>query len=225
MIFKDRLQAGQVLGEKIANDNPGLVGNPRVVVLGIPRGGVVVASEISKQLSVPLDVVIVRKLGVPYSPEFAFGAVDLDGRAVINESTVLQLGLTSNQIEEVKEKELSEARRREEKFRRGRWRLNLRGRTVILVDDGIATGATAEAATDYVLSRNPSKVILAAPVMAADTAASLKSKFKNQNAKFSLVYLEAPKDFAAVGQFYEGFPQVTDEEVVGILSSKLNPSG
>jgi len=215
MAFKARAGAGGLLAQKIFSAHPEFVGNKNVVVLGIPRGGVVVAASVSKALRVPLDVLVVRKLGVPHHPEFAFGAVDLDGNAVINGDTVWQLGLTDSQIESVKEKEFVEAKRREESFRKGKGILEISGKVAIIVDDGVATGATSEAAVRYVMSKDPKKVILATPVIAADTLNELNSKFEI----LEVIYLEAPKIFAAVGQFYENFPQVTDGEVTDLLGS------
>lgn len=220
------------MGEKISGDNLDLIDNPKVIVMGIPRGGVIVATEVSRALKVPLDVVITRKLGVPGHKELAFGALSIDGGTVINEELVRRLGLSDAEIELVKKRELAEARRREEVFRRGKGPLKLKDKIVLIVDDGMATGATAEAAVNYVLSKNPSKVILAAPVVAADTFREINSKFEYLNPKqiqnskeqiskrpFELIGLDVPEDFGAVGQFYESFPQVSDREVLECLGS------
>ena len=236
MIFKDRVEAGEQLAKKLASIHPDFIGNKNVVVLGIVRGGVAVAWAVAGHLNAPLDVVVVRKLGVPYHPEFAFGAIDPSGGVVINHGTVSSLGLGHKEMEEVKKKELAEARRRVREFRGGRGPIDLKGRIVIVVDDGIATGATAEAAVRCILSKDPIKVVLAVPVIAADTLRELNSKFENtkedpsppqaddderktdQDESVEIICLDAPKFFAAVGQFYINFPQVNDEEVKKLLS-------
>lgn len=211
MIFKDRLQAGRMLGERIAYDKPDSVGNPKVIVLGIPRGGVVVAAEVSKVLECPLDVVVVRKLGVPGHEEFGFGAVDLDGQAVFDESTIRRLGLTSAIVEKVRQKELAEAGRREAVFRAGKNPLDLKSQIAVLVDDGLATGVTTQAAVNYTRRHRPSEIVLAVPVAALDTVAKLKPLVDD------LIVLATPENFMAVGQFYEDFSQVSDAEVIKFL--------
>lgn len=221
MVFRDRIDAGEQLARILSTRHPEFINNPHVVVLGIPRGGVVVAAQVSKALRVPLDAAVVRKLGVPYHPEFAFGAIDAAGGAVINTATVSSLGLEREDIEGVKEKELAEAQRREKEFRGGREPLELTGKTAIVVDDGVATGATVEAAIKYVLSKGASEVVLATPVIAADTLENLRNAFhellSRNDTNFEIVCLDAPEFFAAVGQFYVDFPQTSDEEVKALL--------
>lgn len=211
MIFKDRSDAGRILAQKLSKD----VSIPRshdlAVVLGIPRGGLVTAKEVAALLNLPLDVVVVRKLGVPGDEELAFGAVDLDGNVVFNESALESLSLRSDEINKIKFKELNEAKRRQELFRKGKGDLNIAGRTVIVVDDGIATGETVEAAINYVKSRSPSRIILAAPVCAPETVERLKPLVDG------LFILKSPAYFMAVGQFYENFPQVLDNQVISLL--------
>lgn len=213
MTFLNRTEAGGVLAEKLKVVLSTLsVEAKNVVVLGIPRGGVVVAAVVAKVLKTSLDVVVVRKLGVPGHPEFAFGAVDVEGRFVIDEETVSRLGLSTKMMGEVRQREYGEARRREAVFRRGREPLSLMGKTAILVDDGIATGATTESAIRYVKSLNPAKVILAVPVSPPDTVDKLRPLVDE------MVVLFTPANFMAVGQFYRDFPQTSDEEVVDLLS-------
>lgn len=209
MIFLDRVSAGKILAERLLKLS--LSARPPVV-LGIPRGGAVVAFEVAKALGVPLDVVVVRKLGVPLHKELAFGAIDLEGKTVLDRSLIRQLGIGPAEIETVREKEWAEARRREEIFRgKPRRPLDLKGKLAIIVDDGIATGETAEAAVNFVRSKGAETVILAAPVGSPETAARLRSIVE------AMVILETPPDFLAVGQFYENFPQTSDEEVINLL--------
>lgn len=210
MIFRDRGEAGRLLAGKLSEV---LTEPSNLVVLGIPRGGVVVAAEVSKLLKAPLEVVVVRKLGVPGHEEFAFGAIDVDGQMVIDQPLVTQLGLSPEMVEAVRKRELAEALRREALFREGRPRFKLNGKTAVIVDDGLATGATAEAAINYVRGKGPARLILATPVAAGDTVSRLKGLVDG------LVVLDVPDDFMAVGQFYHEFPQVSDEEVGRILSS------
>lgn len=219
-MFLNRQEAGQVLARKISEKYSRLIGNPQVIVLGIARGGVAVAAEVARILKSSLDVLVVRKLGVPGHEELAFGAVSLDGRMVLDNQTVSLLGLSETTIEAVRKRELLEAERREKKFRFGRGQLPVEGRVVILVDDGIATGATSEAALNYLRTRKTGKVILATPVITARTSHELKSKFQRLGAGFSIVSLQTPENFAAVGQFYRNFSQTSDEEVLELLAER-----
>lgn len=210
-MFLNRQEAGQVLAQKIKENDPHLVKNSQVIVLGVARGGVVVAAEVSKVLKCPLDVVIVRKLGVSGHAEFGFGAVDLDGRMVLDEGTVKSLGLTTGTIESVRQKEFREAQRRGELYWNGRGQLNLKNKIVILVDDGLATGLTTQAAVNYVRHHQPQKIILAVPVAPVETVDKIRPLVDE------LIVLETPANFLAVGQFYQNFPQTNDEEVLRLF--------
>lgn len=208
VVFEDRREAGKLLAGKLEKYK-----DKDVVVLGIPRGGVPVAAEVAKALKAPLDVVVARKLGAPGNPELAIGAIDSQGNTFLHEELVARLGVDKAYLERVKREEREEAKRREEAFRGEKLPLSLEDKTVIVVDDGIATGATTLAAVRSVRARNPKKVVLAVPVASSDSAGMLKA------AVDQLVVLSVPYFFAAVGQFYRKFEQASDEEVKKILES------
>ncbi len=191
-IFKDRQSAGKILANRLKNTKAELV-------LGIPRGGVVVAKEVAEAINLPLDVVITRKIGAPNQPELALGAVDPDGEVVGVENLKLKI-----------DDEMQEIKRREELYRQGRGRLEVQDRIVILVDDGMATGATTLAAVRY-LKRHGAKVILAVPVAPQEAVDKIRSEVDEA------IFLEIPEYFQAVGQFYQSFDPVSDEEVVQYL--------
>lgn len=182
-----------------------------VVVLGLPRGGVPVAAEVASALAAPLDVCVVRKIGVPSQPELAMGAIAEGGIQVLHHDLIRQLDLLPGEVEAVSARELAEVDRRVAMFRDGRPRQRLQGRTVILVDDGLATGATMEAAIGSVRSQAPAHVLVAVPVGASDTCRRLKT-FADE-----VVCLETPEPFLAVGQWYQDFAQTTDDEVRDLL--------
>lgn len=182
-----------------------------VVVLGLPRGGVPVAAEVASALAAPLDVCVVRKIGVPSQPELAMGAIAEGGAQVRHEDLIRQLDLLPGEFEAVAARELAELDRRVLMFRAGRPPKPLRDRIVILIDDGLATGATMEAAIASVRSRAPARVIVAVPVGASDTCRRLKT-FADE-----VVCLETPEPFLAVGQWYQDFAQTTDDEVRDLL--------
>ena len=206
MLFSDRGEAGRRLAEKL----PGLRGQD-VVVVGLPRGGVPVAAEVANALAADLDVIVVRKLGVPYQRELAFGAVGEDGVMVFNRDVVELAGLTEQQIAEVVTRERAEVARRAERLRGRPARVPLAGRTVVVVDDGIATGATARAACQVARAHGAERVVLAVPVGPPDIEIRLGSDADE------LVCLHTPPEFFAVGQFYRHFPQLSDEAVVALL--------
>jgi len=210
--YQDRSDAGQILARAVAAKiTPG----ESVVVLGLPRGGVPVAAAVAKALNATLDVIVARKLGVPFNPEYAFGAIASGGARYLNQSVVHGLALTEDQIAAVSAAETAELQRREQRYRGERPFPNLAGKTVILVDDGIATGATLRAAMLAVREMQPARLIVAAPVAPADTAAEIASKVDE------FVCPIIADDFQAVGQFYRDFGQVEDAEVVDAL--KLAP--
>jgi putative phosphoribosyl transferase len=205
--FVDRADAGRRLGQRLA----GLRGQD-VVVLGLPRGGVPVAFEVAKALDAPLDVIVVRKLGVPFQPEVAMGAIG-EGNARVLDARVISLaGVTEADLRNVERKERALLESRVARYRQGRPRTDLHGRTVIIVDDGIATGSTARVACQVARQLGAARVLLVVPVAPARTAAS----FKEADA---LVWLAAPRDFQSVGYYYHDFSPTEDEEVVRLLDT------
>ncbi|TAH51778.1 MAG: phosphoribosyltransferase [Chloroflexota bacterium] len=206
--FTDRRDAGKRLAAKLTHYK----NNPSANVLGIPRGGVVVAQEIARALDVPLDVFITRKLGAPMNAELAIGAVASDGAVLLDQQLIQQLHISPKFIEHERAKQMREMQRRLEMYRRGKPPLGLQNKIVILVDDGIATGATVFAALRALKNQNPTRVILAVPVAPRQVLPQLRA------ACDELELLDAPEPFVAVGYFYQDFEQVADEEVVRILS-------
>lgn len=211
--FQDRIKAGRQLAAALA----GYTDRPDVVVLALPRGGVPVAFEVAKALRVPLDVFLVRKLGVPAHQELAMGAIGSGGSMVLNHSVVSALGVSAEVIDEVVERELRELERREHLYRGQNPAVAIGGRTLILVDDGIATGATMRAAI-RTLRDSAGRLVVAVPTAAARTADELRPEVD------ALVSLIEPVDFYAVGQWYEDFSQTTDEEVTELLARARRPS-
>lgn len=190
-----------------------------VVVLALPRGGVPVAAEVARALGAPLDVIVVRKVGAPWQPELAMGAVGEDGGRVVNEEVVRGARVTEEQWQRVEEKERVELERRLRRFRGGRPRVPLQGRTAIVVDDGIATGSTAKAACHVARALGASRVVLAVPVAPRQTVDEL------HGVADEVVVIAAPEHFLAVGQWYADFSQTTDDEVVALLvRATVNPS-
>src|SRR6266404_9226731 len=207
--FLNRTEAGRLLAEKLekyANRND-------AVVLGLPRGGVPVAYEVAKHLRTPLDVFIVRKLGVPGFEELAAGAIASGGVRVLNQDVVRAIPHAEEAIEAVTAKETAELERREHIYREGRPPPELRGRIVILVDDALATGATMRAAVKALRQGGAAKIVVAVPVGPPDTCRELEQQADET------VCLSTPAFFQAVGQYYEDFSQTTDEDVRELLSS------
>ena len=205
MIFSDRREAGRKLGE-------GLGERPGTLVLGIPRGGVIVAAEVAPVTGGTLDVVVPRKLGAPVNPELGIGAVAADGTTVLDERLVSTLRVTEEYIAAEVARQLEEIARRLEIYRAGRLPLDVAGRDVIVVDDGIATGGTAEVALRSLKARGARSVVLAVPVAPRESVERL-GKIADE-----VVVLATPEPFAAVGQWYASFPQVSDAEVLEALS-------
>ncbi len=203
----DRSEAGRLLAEQLS----ALRDKRDIVVLGLPRGGVPVACGIATALRLPLDVFLVRKLGVPGYEELAMGAVASGGVEIVNSDVVEELQLSPKDVERVVTKEMSELRRREVVFRGVRPALNLFGRAVILVDDGMATGSTMRAAIEGVKRLGAARIIVAAGVAALSTYMILRAEVDD------VVCLLTPRDFRAVGIFYEDFPQLSDEDVCRFL--------
>jgi putative phosphoribosyl transferase len=204
--FEDRRDAGRRLAGKLLRFE-----DERTVIFALPRGGVPVGYEISRALGAPLDVFVSRKLGAPDQPEFGIGAVAAGGVRVLNLDVVRRLGIPDDYVEQITAQELAEVGRRLRYFRGERPEPEVEGRTVILVDDGLATGVTARAAVQALRLRKPSRLVLAAPVCAAQTAHLFKT------AVDELVCLESPSDLGAIGFWYRNFEQTSDEEVVELL--------
>jgi putative phosphoribosyl transferase len=207
MPFRDRIHAGQLLAQRLMQ----YANRDDVLVLAVPRGGVPVGFEVAQALHAPLEVFVLRKLGVPWQEELAFGAVASGGVRVVEQETIDALGLTSEEIEAVVEREQSELRRRERAYRDDRPAPHVQGKTVLLVDDGIATGSSMLAAIAALRQLKPAKIVVAVPVAAASTTKRLR-KIADE-----FVAVEAPATFYAVGQFYADFQPTSDEEVVNLL--------
>lgn len=205
-MFADRREAGRALAQALIHH-----AGTDAVVLGLPRGGVPVAAEVARVLGGTLDVWVVRKLGVPYQPELGMGAISEGPAVVLDRSIVGALGIRRGALFEVARREMIEVRRRVERFRGGRPAPELAGRTVILVDDGIATGGTMRAAIRAVRKRRPAHLVVAAPVASPDIVASLHPEVDE------IVCLYQPPMLYAIGLWYEDFRQVPDEEVARIL--------
>jgi putative phosphoribosyl transferase len=206
--FRDRAEAGRLLGAELASRKL-----PRdVIVLALPRGGVPVGFEVARALAAPLDVVVVRKLGVPWQPELAMGAIASGGIRFLDEKLIRQVGISQAALEAIAAREAQEVRRREQLYRGDRPALDLRNRTVILVDDGLATGSTMLAAVKCVTSLEPSAVIVGAPVASKTACAHLRER------AHECVCLATPHPFLAVGEWYTDFGQTSDAEVRNLLA-------
>ena len=204
MMFKNR----QAAGEKLIPQLEKYRNNHQAIILGLPRGGVVTASVIAQELKLPLDLIVPRKIGAPGNPELAIGAITEDGEGIFDESLITAYQISQKYIDQEVEKEKQEAKRRLKAYRAGRKPLDLKNKIAILVDDGVATGATMRAAIKSAKKKGALKVVVAIPVIAAEALIILK---KESN---EVIYLDAPAWFGAVGEFYEDFSQVEDEEVV-----------
>lgn len=209
MIFRDRMAAGRMLAALLDE----YADRDDTIVLALPRGGVPVAREIALALRAPLDVLVVRKLGIPWQPEFAAGAIAPGGVLVLNHQAEAEIPELKRLLEPVLAQERRELARREAAYRRGRQALDVAGRTVILVDDGIATGATIEAAAVALHAMNARSIVIAVPVAPPEATRRLARHADR------IVCPEQPADFMAVGQYYEEFPQLTDAEVVRLLAA------
>ena len=207
MIFEDRVDAGRRLAKRLE----GYAHRADVVVLGVPRGGVVVASEVAMALGVPLDVFLSRKLGVPGQTELAFGAVSASGGRYLDEYILRTTGITNAQVEWITAEVRKELDRRASVYRGGRPPLNVSDKTVLLVDDGVATGASVYAAILALRQMEPARLLLAVPVAPASAWEWLRTVVDE------IVCLDLPEPFAAVGGFYRNFAQVEDVEVVRLL--------
>ncbi len=212
MVFVDRVQAGRRLASRLLDlrDQP-------VVVLGLPRGGVPVALEVATALDAPLDVLVVRKLGVPFQPEMGMGAIGEDGVRLINDEVVRLAGVNDRELAKVEEREQAELERRARRFRGDRPPVSLAGRIAVVVDDGIATGSTARAACQVARAQSAARVVLAVPVAPPGWTQQMGS------AADDYVCLATPEPFFAIGQFYSDFSQTTDDEVIACLQDAPAP--
>ncbi|MGB7740075.1 MAG: phosphoribosyltransferase [Steroidobacteraceae bacterium] len=206
--FQDRTDAGRALAALLTRYQA----DANAIVLALPRGGVPVGYEVATALGLPLDVLVVRKLGMPSQPELAMGAVASGGAVVLNEDVLRYLPRGSNAVEQVKARELQELVRRENSYRGDRPALQMRGRTGILVDDGLATGATMEAAVRALRTLDAARIVVAVPV------ASIEARGRIAAVADEVVCLQAPPFFSAVGQWYERFDQTEDDEVRELLA-------
>jgi putative phosphoribosyl transferase len=213
--FRDRTEAGRLLAEKLA----AYANCPDAIVLGLPRGGVPVAYEVARALNAPMDVFLVRKLGVPGHEEFAMGAIATGGVRVLNDQTVRALRISGHLIEAVAAKEQQELDRRARLYRGDRPPPDLRGKTVILVDDGLATGATMLAAVKALRQQQAGRIVVAVPIASPETCEQLRGEVDD------IICAVTPEPFYAVGCWYEDFSQATDEEVCDLLARSARAGG
>ena len=206
--FHDRRDAGERLARVLAKYRD----RNDVLVLALPRGGVPVGFEVARRLGLPLDILVVRKLGVPHYPEVAMGAVAGDGTVVLNKELLGRLSVTEDSLREVAHREILEIRRRERVYRGERAEPEVKGRTIILVDDGIATGSTMKAAVKVLRAQGASRIVVAVPVAAYAAVLGMASQADE------LICLLTPEEFGAVGLFYRDFSQTTDAEVCRFLN-------
>jgi putative phosphoribosyl transferase len=206
--FHDRVDAGRRLARELAT----YAGRDDVVVLALPRGGVPVAFEVARALGAPLDVFIVRKLGLPWHEEYAMGAIASGGIRLLNEEIIRMAGVTEDQVARVAAQEQLELERRERQYRGGRPEPELAGRTIILVDDGLATGFSMRAAVEALRTERPASIVVAVPVSAPETCDAFRDLVDD------VVCAVTPEPFRAVGLWYEDFSQTTDEEVHDLLA-------
>lgn len=214
--FRNRLDAGQRLAERLAS-----LDTENAVVIALPRGGVPIGAVVADRLGIPLDVLLVRKISAPDQPELAVGAVT-DGKAMrvtINRDIQSELGLSDDEIEELAKRELPEIERRRKSYYRDRAPIRLEGKTVIVVDDGVATGATVNSALRLIRAEEPARLILALPVAPADAIARL------ERVADDVICLQTPSPFYAVGAHYADFSQVSDQEVIEILNRVRHVDG
>jgi putative phosphoribosyl transferase len=209
MAYHNRKEAGQRLAKKLSHYQ----GRDDVLVLGLPRGGVPVAFEVAKSLRAPLDVFLVRKLGVPGWSEYAMGAIASGGLRVINEAAVRRLGISQDAIDAVTAREERELERRDRMYRAGQPPVEIQGRTVILVDDGLATGSTMQAAAIAIRTRHPRRLVVAVPIGAPDTCDEFRAHVDE------VICAEMPADFRAVGLSYDDFGETSDREVQALLAA------
>ena len=209
MIFKNRLEAGQKLAEKLIKYKD----QKNILVIGLPRGGLILAQEIAKKINSPLDIVVPRKIGAPNNPEFAIGAITEEGEPFLNEDIINYYKISKEYIAQEIAQEKKEAQRRLKVYRGEKEAISYKDKIIILVDDGIATGSTMLAALAFLKKKKVKKIIVAVPVLAKDTIKIIKKEAEE------LIYLEAPLLFGAIGAFYKEFDQTTDQEVIAIMKN------
>ena len=207
MLFKDRLDAGRQLASRLS----AYAARSDVIVLALPRGGVPVASEVARELQLPFDVFLVRKLGVPAHPELAMGAIAEGGVEVLSDDLIREIGLPPSVVQQIAVRERMELDRRDAMYRHGRARPAVRGQTVIVIDDGLATGSSMQAAVIALRRLEPARIVVAVPVGAKDTCERLA------NLADEVICATTPEPFQAVGLWYQQFAQTTDDEVRNLL--------
>ena len=210
MIFSDRKEAGELLLTKLESFKK----LKNLLVIAIPRGGVIIGKVVANKLKVPLDIIVIKKIGAPYNQELAIGAVGPKNSVFWDNDLIRKLNLNKTQLAELKNQKIKERNEREYILRQTKKPLMLKNKTVILVDDGVATGSTVLCAQKYLKKQKVKILILAAPVIAKETYTQIRTFFDR------IITLNIQGSFYAVGQFYRNFPQITDEEVVSILNSK-----
>jgi predicted phosphoribosyltransferase len=207
--FRNRVEAGRLLAERLLD----YAARPGAIILALPRGGVPVADAVARRLNLPLDLFLVRKLGLPWQPELAMGAIATGNVRVMNDRVVDSFGLGREVIDGVAERELAELERRERAYRGARPPCAVAGRTAIVIDDGIATGSTVRAAVAALRRLKARRIVVAAPIIAHDTLARLRREADE------IAAVETPEDFSSVGEWYEDFSQTTDQEVRSLLQA------
>lgn len=207
MMFENRNVAGKMLAEKLSKFDK----NSKAIVLGLPRGGVVLAHEVAEKLSLPLDIIVTRKIGAPFEKELAIGAIAEDAKDILNKELIKMYKITQKYIDSTIKQETEELKRRLDKYRQGRGVLDLKNKIAIIVDDGVATGYTMMTAIMSARAKGAQKIVVATPVIASDTSKEIAKKADE------LIYLDKPVFFGAVGAFYREFDQVEDEEVISIM--------
>lgn len=209
MMFKDRHDAGKKLATRLLHYKE----NDQAIVIGLPRGGVVVAYEVAKVLNLPLDIMCPRKIGAPFNPEFAIGAITETGEGIFDAEVISRLEIPQEYIDQTIEHEKQVAQMRLKIYRKNRPKISLEGKTVLLIDDGLATGATMRAAIKSARAKKVAKIVVAVPIAPPETLLLI------QHEADEVICLDAPHYFAAVGQFYQIFDQTEDEEVISLLNS------
>ena len=208
--FKNREEAGKELAKKLKIYK----NTPLGIVIGLPRGGVIVAAEVAKSLNLPLNIIISKKLSAPFSPELAIGAITQDGKIILDNKIINMYGITDDYIQEEKERKEKEILQRLNLYQKDLPPLALENKTVIIVDDGIATGATVKAVINFVKSKNAKKIIIAVPVAPPEIIDEIK---KNVD---EVIVLEIPNNFLGIGQFYQDFAQTNDRQVIELLKKQ-----
>lgn len=211
MKYKDRQDAGQKLAkelEKYSQNKP--------IIIALPRGGVVVAYEIAKRLKAPLDIIIARKIGAPFNPEFGLGAISENGASTLDNEAIRHFGLTDGDVEQAINRENEVMSKKIELYRKGSIPMELKDQTVILVDDGLATGVTTKAAITSIKQSSPKRIILAVPVSPPDAINKLLKEVDE------IVCLKTPDEFYAVSAYYDNFEQISDNEVINLLHKAKN---